>query len=90
MKLPLRFALLRFMAGVEKANLPMMMEALAPSYGDEKQFTWRNFKGHILSLEANGLAEETDVLVDRAGNLDTWYRITEDGKNLLRKYGPEK
>lgn len=88
--LPVRTAVLTYLFDVKEADLNEIMSALAPLYGQEKQFTKARFVDHVMSLEANGLVEETGYGLDENNELSVRYRINAEGISSVKKYVPAK
>ncbi len=86
MLLPVRTAVLNYMFDVKEADVNEIMKALEHLYGKEKQFTKARFVDHVMSLEANGLLEETGYGLDAKGELSVRYKINSDGKHFVKKY----
>lgn len=86
--LPFRFKLLDYLNSRGTASAQTAMEDLRNEYGDKKYFRLKEVEEHFLSMNANGLAEEKDVKMCQDGTLETFYSITDYGKELLEKYLP--
>jgi len=88
--LPIRSRVLLFMSTVKQANIDDAMDALKSEYGEERQFTRKNFLDHMLSLQANGLIDEVSYELDANGELCMYYAINEEGTRTINKYLPKK
>lgn len=88
--LPARMAVLNRLSKVESSSIEEMMQALKPDYGNEKQFNQKEYLEHMMSLEANGYVSLKDYKVDDKGEICLYYSITDDGKESVKKYIPEK
>ncbi|MDO5853078.1 MAG: hypothetical protein Q4Q62_03275 [Thermoplasmata archaeon] len=86
--LPFRFRLMDYLASVDEASPRTAIAALGSEYGDRKFFTEKKLVEDFLSMQANGIAEETRVTMDDAGGLECFYEITDYGRDLLDKYLP--
>lgn len=85
-KLPIKFAVLKSFIDEKKQSLNDIYSKLKIDYENEKQFTKENILEHILSLNANGLIEEVDMNLDKDENLIIYYRISDEGKSIVKKY----
>lgn len=90
MVLPARTAVLNYLYQVNEADISEIMEALKPIYGTEKQFNEKMFMEHVMSLEANGLAEMKSYQLDQNNELVLRYQINADGRSAAEKYIPER
>jgi len=90
MILPSRMAVLNYATSHDEVSVPILMEALKDTYGDEKQFNEDLFLEHLMALEANGLLESTHDELDKSNELVMYYQITEDGKDTAKKYIPKE
>lgn len=89
MLLPVRTAVLNYLFDVKEADVDQIMDALKPMYGTETQFNKARFVDHVMSLEANGLVEETGYGLDENGELSVRYKLNEEGINSVKKYIPK-
>jgi len=89
MLLPVRTAVLNYLFDVKDADVNEIMNALEPMYGTEKQFTKVRFVDHVMSLEANGLVEETGYGLDAKSELSVRYKINDEGIHSIKKYLPK-
>lgn len=87
--LPVRTAVLNYLFDVQEADVNQIMKALEPTYGKEIQFTKARFIDHVMSLEANGLVEETGYGLDERNELSIRYKINDEGINSVKKYIPK-
>jgi DNA-binding PadR family transcriptional regulator len=88
--LPVRTAVLNYLFKKQEGDVNEIMAALKSLYGKEKQFTKSRFIDHVMSLEANGLINETGYGLDSNGELAIRYKINDDGINTIKKYVPKK
>lgn len=87
--LPFRFSLLHYFGSVGRTTPHEAYEALGSSYGEKRYFSIKEIDNHFLSMCANGIAEETDVMLGEDDEIVSTYAITDYGKALLEKYYPE-
>lgn len=87
--LPFRFRLLDYMSEVESASANTVMKGLSKEYGDKKYFKKPEVVEHLMSMYANGLLDEIDVVFDSNNDLEIFYSINDAGKDLLKKYLPK-
>lgn len=88
MLLPLRFRVLTELALNGPQDAAVILRALEPDYGRERQFKRSMIDNHLRSLGAVGLVEDVALSVDESGSLVRTVAITEAGRNLL-KYLPK-
>lgn len=88
--LPARMAVLNRLSKVDRSSIEEMMEALKPEYGNEKQFNYNEYLEHMMALEANGYVCFKDYKAGEDGKIALYYSITDDGKDSVKKYIPEK
>ncbi|MPQ43633.1 hypothetical protein [Clostridium tarantellae] len=87
-KLPMRFRILHFFTEVEEASVYEVLKGLKKEYGSEKFFKKDLMIEDLLSMKENGLIDSKRLeLVN--DELNVYYSINEDGKNLLKKYLPK-
>jgi len=84
--LPVRTAVLKFLFDKKDGNVTEIMQGLKSLYGKEKQFTKARFIDHVMSLEANGLVNESGYGLDENGELSVRYKINDDGISTINKY----
>lgn len=84
--LPVRTAVLKYLFDNEGGDVEEIMKSLKDMYGKEKQFTKARFVDHVMSLEANGLVNETGYELDEKGELRVRYKINDDGIHTIEKY----
>jgi DNA-binding transcriptional ArsR family regulator len=87
--LPVRTAVLNYLFDVKEADVNQIMKALKPMYGTESQFNKTRFIDHVMSLEANGLVEETGYGLDDQGELSVRYKLNDEGIHSVKKYIPK-
>lgn len=90
MLLPARMAVLNRLSKVERSSVEEMMEALKKDYGNERQFNYEAYLEHMMALEANGYASLQDYKLMNDGRLSMYYSITDDGRDSVKKYIPDK
>jgi len=90
MLLPVRTAVLNYLYQAGEADISEIMAALRPMYGTEKQFSKKMFMEHVMSLEANGLAELKSYELNQKNELELRYQINADGRVTAEKYIPAK
>jgi len=88
MTLPARTAVLNYLSKEKTADVNQVMNDLKNIYGTEKQFTKDLFLGHLMSLKANGLLEQSGYDLDDNGELAIQFTITADGIASANKYIP--
>ena len=87
MKKPLNYAILLYFTEHTEGDADEIIEALKPEY--EK---YRNFKKpavieSLMTAKENGLLEESDrVELTDKDELRVWYKLSEYGDEMIRKY----
>jgi hypothetical protein len=84
--LPVRTAVLKYLYDKKEGDVNEIMKSLKSIYGNEGQFTKARFIDHVMSLEANGLINESGYSLDENGELLVRYKINDDGMNTINKY----
>lgn len=84
--LPARTAVLKYLYDNDDGDVDEIMKSLKELYGREGQFTKARFVDHVMSLEANGLVNETGYELDKNGELSVRYKINDDGIHSIQKY----
>lgn len=84
--LPARTAVLKYLYDNDDGDVNEIMKYLKGVYGREGQFTKARFIDHVMSLEANGLVNETGYELDENGELSIRYKINDDGIHSIQKY----
>ncbi len=83
-KLPLRMMIVKLFSDAQPRNAEAVLEALAPIYGNERQFTKENIETHLMSLKAVGILADFDAELSGFGDLSLQYVITDYGKDKLK------
>jgi len=86
--LPLRFRVLTELALNGPQDVTVILRALEPDYGRERQFKRAMLENHLRSLSAVGLVEDVNLSLDESGGLVRTVAITDAGRDLL-KYLPK-
>lgn len=84
--LPARTAVLKYLYDNDDGDVDEIMKSLKELYGREGQFKKARFIDHVMSLEANGLVNETGYELDENGELSIRYKINDDGIHSIQKY----
>ncbi len=87
--LPVRFRILHEMGKGKEEDITTLMNKLKEEYGNEKHFNEKEFIDHLLTLEANGLVEETRFELKGTDDINSYYKISDAGKDLLKNYLPK-
>lgn len=90
MLLPSRMAVLNYVNKVDNVNVNEVMDNLKKDYGNEAQFNEKMYSEHLMALEANGLVQVDSYFLDKNENLIVQYKITDDGKDAVKKYVPSR
>lgn len=90
MTLPVRSAVLNELYVKGSVSVEQTMRDLQKLYGTERQFTKPLFIEHFMSLAANGLAKMDKYELGSDGELNLYYTITEQGKEIAQKYIPHE
>ena len=63
-----------------------VVDALYPDYGEYKLLTLGGVEEALATAKENGLLEVSSTRLDGNNQLEISYRITEFGKDMVRKY----
>ena len=84
--LPLNFALLKLFTDLEEADVNIVMDKLRDKYGHFRAFKRPALIEALMTAETNGLLEETHFDPDEKGTLRVFYRATDEGRAMIKKY----
>lgn len=85
-KLPIKFFILREFKNEKTYSNIQILDNIKDIYGREKQCNIRVITDHILSLKANGLLDEVDYNFNKKGEIEVFYKISDEGKDMINKY----
>lgn len=86
--LPFRARLLDYMSKVDESSPQQAMEDLRAEYGHKKYFTKEKVIEDFLSMQANEQVVQTHARFDEDGEVEVFYKITDIGLDLVKKYLP--
>jgi DNA-binding MarR family transcriptional regulator len=84
--LPFNFAILKLFLRMEEADLDIVMAELADDYQKTRQYKRSSVTEALMTAEANGLLEETRFELDDKERLRIFYRATDTGKEMIKRY----
>ncbi|MGL4849445.1 MAG: hypothetical protein ACRC28_11070 [Clostridium sp.] len=87
--LPMRFRMLHFLSKMKDGCVNDVYEGLKDEYGTEKYFNREDMKQDLLAMKENALLDE-DRLVMEGDELLIYYKVNEEGMNLLKNYLPKE
>lgn len=87
--LPMRFRMLHFFSDINEASTVEVMAGLHSEYGNEKYFRSKAIDEDLISMKENGLIDINRLEMEN-NELVTYYKINEEGINLLKNYLPKE
>jgi DNA-binding PadR family transcriptional regulator len=84
--LPLNYAILKFIEEGAEGDATAIMECLRHTYDRFRTFHKKAVIEALMTAEANGLLEETRYELDSGGCLAQYYKATDSGIAMIRKY----
>ena len=85
MKQPFYYAILLYFTEHADGDAKEVMEALKSEYGNYRNFKKPAVIEAMMTAKENGILEESRVELDD-DELRVWYKISEDGAVLIKKY----
>ncbi|WP_283170939.1 hypothetical protein [Curtanaerobium respiraculi] len=87
--LPLTYAVFRYCDRDGEVCTSDVMRDLRETYASHRQFAAQKIEEILMTGVANGILDETRYELDEDESLRTYYRATDAGRSLIRKYiGP--
>ena len=86
MKSPLNYAILLYFTKHEEGDADSIIEELKPEYGNYKAFKRAGVIESLMTSKENGILEEVRTELSEGGGLRVWYRLTEYGADLIRRF----
>ena len=83
---PINYAILKYVAGVEKASPSQIVDALKSEYGSHRMLREKKVLEALMTAEKNGLLEISDYELDDNGNLVMYVYAHEEGAAAINKY----
>jgi DNA-binding PadR family transcriptional regulator len=84
--LPMNYAILKVFESGEVFDASAVMDQLSDQYGDFKPFRLANVIESLMAAEQNEILEKSAYELDEAGELHIYYRATEYGSDLIRRF----
>ena len=84
--LPLNYAILKYLTTVEDACAGDVIEALKGQYGHFKALSRPAVIEALMTAEKNALLEETRFELNPQGELDVYYRTSQNGRETINKF----
>ena len=86
MKQPLNYAILLYFAKHEEGDADQIMEELRPEYGSYRAFKRKGVIESLMTSKENGIIEEVRSELEGEENLKVWYRLTDYGRDLIKRF----
>lgn len=83
---PLYYAILLHFLDGETDCAQGVVEALSPDYGGYRLLTLKDVEEALATAKENGLLEERDYEITDSRELKISYKISEFGKDMIRRY----
>lgn len=83
---PLYYAIIRLFSDERERTAEAVMTQLAPTYGTQKLFTPKGIDEALATAKENGLLEESHYSLSSQEALLISYKITDFGREMVRKY----
>ena len=84
--MPLYYAIVKHFVDGESHSAQDVITALKPLYGGYKLLTEKDVDEALATAKENGLLDETACDLDEKGNLRIFYRMTDFGQDMVRRY----
>ena len=88
MKMPLNFAILKYMTTVNEACADDVLCALKGDYSTYRAFNKPDVLNALLTAEANGLVEESRFDLDDQGQVRLFFHANAEGAATINRYIP--
>ena len=86
MKKPLNFAILKYMATVDKANPADVVKALKPEYPSHRKLNEKDVLQSLMNATENGLLVEESYELAANGDLVMYYAAPDECKAIINSY----
>jgi hypothetical protein len=86
MKLPLNYAILLYFTKHAEGDADSIIEELKPEYGRYRAFKRPGVLESLMTSKENGILEEVRAELADDGSLRVWYRLTEYGTGLIKRF----
>ena len=86
MKQPLNYAILLYFTKYEEGNADSVIEELEPEYGHYRAFNRSAVVEALMTSKENGILEEVRTELTGEDVLRVWYRVSEYGAGLIKKF----
>lgn len=83
---PLYYAIILHFLDGKADNAQGIVDALMSDYGHYKLLNLKDVEEALATAKENGLLEEADFLKNESGELVIDYRLTEFGRDMIRRY----
>lgn len=88
MKLPLNFAIIKYITTVKEACADDVMEALKKDYSGYSMFNKKAIYETLFTAEMNGFVKEVRYELANDGDLKVYYHSPPEGKAIVDMYIP--
>lgn len=85
-RLPLYCSVLAHFEGGATDDSAGVIRALGPTYGASRLLRPGTVSEQLATAKENGLLDEVGASLDEGGTLHVWYRMTDFGRDMLRRY----
>lgn len=86
MKKPLNYAILLYFTKHSEGDADTVIRALEPEYGTYRAFKKPGVIEALMTAKENGILEEVRSELFLENELRTWYRLSDYGSELIKKY----
>ena len=86
MKLPLNYAILLYFTRHAEGDADSVIEELKPEYGRYRAFKRPGVIESLMTSKENGILEEVRTELADGDALRVWYRLTEYGADLIKRF----
>ena len=83
---PMNYAILELFESGDTYDAEAVMAQLNDQYASFRMFKKANVIESLMSAEKNDLLEQSHYELDDAGDLHIYYKATEYGKDMIKRY----
>ena len=85
-KLPLSYAIIKLFTDGKSHCAQNVVEALKGDYRNSKMLTAKDVDEMLVTSKENGLLVESDAKIDSSKDLLVFFRLSEYGQEMVRRY----
>jgi hypothetical protein len=82
--LPVKFRLLQIIFQNQGISQKKILEILKEDYPDDRYVSEKGVEEYLVSLKAVGLIELSNITLDKRGDLEQFYKITNYGVSRMK------